>query len=59
LRELIMQKADKGNSEWAATAEQLGDDTLENVRGGRDASSETIGIFREPTRHPAKVSVPD
>jgi hypothetical protein len=53
-----MQKADNGHSEWAATPEKLGDDMLENVGGGRDASSETIGIFREPTRHPAKVSVP-
>ena len=53
-----MREADNGHSERAATAEQLGDDTLESVRGGRDASSETIGIFREPTRHPAKVSVP-
>src|ERR1700675_4611517 len=59
VRELIMQMADKGNSERAASAEELGDDILENVRGGRDASSATIPIFREPTHHPSKVSIPD
>jgi hypothetical protein len=59
VRELIMQMADNGNSERAATAQEPGDDTLENVRGGRDASSATIGIFREPTRHPSKVFIPD
>jgi hypothetical protein len=52
-----MREADNGNSEWTATAEQLGDDTLDNVTGGRDAPG-AIGICREPTRHPAKVSVP-
>jgi hypothetical protein len=59
LRELIMQMADNGNSERTATAEDLGDDTLENVRGGRDASSATITVFREPTYHPSKVFIPD
>ena len=59
VRELIMQMADNGNSERAASAEELGDDILENVRGGRDASSATIPIFREPTHHPSKVSIPD
>jgi hypothetical protein len=50
-----MQKADNGNLEKAATTEGLGDDALENVTGGRDASP---GIFREPTRHPSKVFIP-
>ena len=49
------QKADNGSLEGAATPVELGDDTLENVTGGRD---ETIKIFREPTHHPSKVFVP-
>jgi hypothetical protein len=49
------QKADNGNSD-RATAE-LGDDVLENVTGGEDASS-GIKIFREPTQHPSKVFIP-
>jgi hypothetical protein len=54
-----MREADNGNSEWATTAEELADHALENVTGGRDAGSATIGIVREPTRHPSKVIVPD
>lgn len=50
------QKVDNGGSKRAATAEELGDDALERVTGGR---GETTGIVREYTRHPAKVSVPD
>ena len=54
-----MQKADNGNSKSATTAQELSDDALERVTGGRDASPITIGIFREPTYHPAKIVVPD
>ena len=50
------QKADSSDSKRAATTEELGADALERVTGGR---GETIGIVREHTRHPAKVSVPD
>jgi hypothetical protein len=49
------QKADNRNLEGAAATEELGDDALENVTGGRD---ESIQIFREPTHHPSKVFVP-
>jgi len=49
------QKADNGNFEGAATTQELGDDTLESVTGGRD---ESITIFREPTHHPSKVYPP-
>jgi len=50
------QKVDNGNSERAAAVEELSDDMLEHMAGGK---VETIGIFREYTRHPAKSSVPD
>jgi hypothetical protein len=49
------QKVCNGTLEGAATTVELGDDTLENVTGGRD---ESIQIFREPTHHPSKVFVP-
>jgi len=49
------QMADDGNSKRAVTAEELGNDTLEHVTGGRD---ESITIFREPTHHPSKVFIP-
>ena len=49
------QKADNGNLEGAAITKELGDDTLENVTGGRD---ESIKSFREPTHHPSKVFIP-
>jgi hypothetical protein len=49
------QKADNRNLEGAAATEELGDDTLESVTGGR---GESITIFREPTRHPSKVYPP-
>jgi hypothetical protein len=55
--EIVMSKqmADDGNSKRAVTAEELGNDTLEHVTGGRD---ESITIFREPTHHPSKVFIP-
>jgi len=49
------QKAGNGNLEGAASTVELGDDTLENVTGGRDESMKT---FREPTHHPSKVFAP-
>ena len=49
------QKVDNTNSETAT--DELRDDVLENVTGGENASS-GIGIIREPTQHPAKVSIP-
>jgi len=48
-------KADNGDFEGAAATEELGDDTLESVTGGR---GESIAIFREPTHHPSKVYPP-
>jgi len=57
MEQMIMseQKTDNGNFEGAAITQELGDDTLENVTGGR---GESIGIFREPTHHPSKVFPP-
>ena len=55
----MMQKADNGNPERDTTAKELSDDALEGVTGGKASNPATIGIVREPTRHPAKVVVPD
>jgi hypothetical protein len=51
--------ANNRNSGRPATAEELSDDTLGKVTGGKAAGLATIGIVREPTRHPVKVVVPD
>ena len=55
----MMQRPTTATPSGATTAKELSDDALEGVTGGKASNPATIGIVREPTRHPAKVVVPD